>query len=359
MERDTYWTKTSNATAIDPFGNFFPSQRNLAHELIASNQLTIHVHNLPTDGRPANFTGAIGQFTVTGTAQPQSVAVGEPVTLRFTVSGQGNFDYVRCPTLADDPTWKTYVPSAKTEYQEESHTQGTKNFEMAVIPQKTGTVPLPQASFSYFDPATKQYITTAINLPAITVTGSMTTSAATSNSGIDSATVTATPATTELLPNRIDGGNPQSSLVPAFRQMWFWVVQGALLIAIILGSLFLFFRSRAKPDDDLAGRLQRQHSMAQEEDAMGEAARRGDALAFFTAARHAVQLQLGERWRVKPEALTLAEIRQRDPQLAQAVEPLFIQADEIIYSGGTGNGLDLAHWERHVRELLQSQLQTV
>ena len=88
---------------------------------------------------------------------------------------------------------------------------------------------------------------------------------------------------------------------------------------------------------------------------MSDAVARGDAHAFFLAARHAVQLQLGAQWRVKPEALTLAEIRQRDPHLAETLEPLFAQADEIIYSGRASGELDLAQWERHVKELLQPQ----
>ncbi len=89
---------------------------------------------------------------------------------------------------------------------------------------------------------------------------------------------------------------------------------------------------------------------------MREAARRGDAPAFFIAARHAIQLHLGAQWRLRPESITLAEVRERDPQLAAALEPIFAQADEIIYAGGTAEELDLAQWEIRVRESLQ-QLQ--
>jgi hypothetical protein len=354
MERDSYWAKGPAQTTIDPFTNFFPGRPKLAHESIPSNQFTVHVHLLPTDGRPASFTGAIGQFIVTGTAQPESVAVGEPVTLHFSVSGQGNFDYVRCPALAADPAWKTYVPSAKVEYQEESHTQGVKNFEMAVIPQKGGTLPLPQATFSYFDPTSKQYVSIPVNLPAITVTGSPSTASNPAAANADSTSATAATATTGFLPNRADSGSTQTNLIPIYRQSWFWIVQGGLLALLIIGAVVLILRSCSKPDNDLAERQQRQQTLTREEDAMSEAVRNGDAMAFFVAARHAIQLQLGTQWRVKPESLTLAEIRQRDPQLAQTLEPLFAQADEIIYSGGTGLNLDLAHWERHVRELLQT-----
>jgi hypothetical protein len=88
---------------------------------------------------------------------------------------------------------------------------------------------------------------------------------------------------------------------------------------------------------------------------MTEAARAGDAVAFFTAARHSIQLQLAAQWNVNPESLTLGEIRDRDPHLAETLQPLFTQADEVIYSGRTDSHLDLAEWERAVRELLQPQ----
>src|SRR5260221_10308756 len=171
MERATRWVKSTTTTSLGPFGNFNISRPVLAHEWILTNPLTVNVHALPKEGRPAHFTGAIGQFKVTGSAQPQSVAVGEPVTLHFTVSGEGNFDYVKCPDLADDPAWKSYVPASKTDYQDDSRTQAAKTFEQAVIPQKNGAVPLPQATFGYFDPTTKQYVAVPIALPAITVTG--------------------------------------------------------------------------------------------------------------------------------------------------------------------------------------------
>jgi hypothetical protein len=357
MERDTYWRKSSPNS--DPYTNFFPSRENLAHEPVPSNATVIHVHELPTEGRPTNFSGAIGQFTVTGGAQPLTVAVGEPVTLHFTVSGQGNFDYVRCPTLADDPAWKAYVPSSKVAYQDESHVQGSKSFEMAIIPKKGGTLPLTQASFSYFDPNTKKYVTVPVDLPPITVTGSAPAAVTPTGTTADASTVAVASGTDSLRPNRIDPGSLRSSFKPLYWQPWFWAVQGGLLCLVVLAGLFLFLRSRKKPDTGLSERLARQQALDHEVDAMSNAVTNKDALAFFLAARHAIQLQLSNEWKVKPETLTLAEIRLRDPELAQSLEPLFVQTDEVVYSGGTAKGIDLPQWGRHVSELLQSKGHTV
>jgi len=358
MVRDTYWVKSITGNGNGFFGGFFSRRANLAHLPITSNELIMHVHPLPEVGQPPHFSGAIGQFQVTGDAQPASVAVGEPVTLYFSVSGEGNFDYVRCPVLPDNPAWKAYVPSSKTNYRDESRTHAIKTFEQSVIPQKNGKVQIPPATFSYFDPTTKQYVTLPIPLPEITVTGSSIPLASTSPAagGTDSATATPLSKTDELVPNRLEIGSTQMNLTPVYRQTWFWVAQGGLISLPLLGALILFLCFRATPDNSRAERALRQRSLHQEEDAMAEAVRCGDALAFFVAARHAIQLQLGAQWKLSPEALTLGEIRGRDPHLAETLEPLFKQADEVIYSGQASPGLDLAQWEHLVREeLLQPQ----
>jgi len=360
LERDTYWVKSSNYNNLDPFYSGSNNRgQNLAHEMITSNRLVVHVHPLPEQGRPAHFSGAIGQFKVTGDAIPTSVSAGEPVELNFSVSGIGNFDYVRCPVMPDDPAWKVYVATPKTHYFEadKSRTHAVKTFEQSVIPQRSGDVPLQAATFSYFDPAIKQYVSVPIPLPAITVTGSPMASASAAPENPDEAPTiaSATPNNLDLLPNRLEIGEAFADLTPAYRKAWFWQIQAGLLGLALLGALFVILRPRAKEDAGRAERARLHSSQQQEEHAMTEAVQRKDPLAFFTAARHALQLQLGSQWHVPPEALTLGEIRRRDPQLAEKLGPLFAQADEVIYSGRMNSQIDLAHWNKAVREMLQPQ----
>ena len=358
MQRDTYWVKSLAAADTSIFGNFFNRRANLAHEMIDSNLLTMHIMPLPEEGRPEHFTGAIGQFQVTGDAAPASVAVGEPVRLHFTVSGEGNFDYVRSPALTSDPAWKTYVPTSKTNFVDESHAHAMKSFDQSAIPQKGGVLPLPEASFSYFDPVAKSFVTVPIKLPDIVVTGSATTAATTTTAGDSgSAEAFATPEAMGLLPNRVEIGSPSFDVTPAFRHAWFWGVQALLLALPVAGAIVALLQWRsARARAARTAVALRTNSLRQEQDAMTEAVRQGDARAFFLAARHAVQLQLGARWNVAPEALTLREIALRDPQLAESLEPLFRQADEVIYSGRASAAIDLAPWEKRVRtELLQPQ----
>ena len=357
MERDTYWVKSYTNTNVNTFfGNMFGRRPNLAHEMITSNNLTMHIQPLPTEGRPDHFTGAIGHFKVTGEAGPDAVDLGEPVALRFTIRGDGNFDYVRCPALADDPGWKAYAPRSGTNYLEETHTNAVKTFEQSVIPRKRGNVPLPAASFSYFDPTTKQYVTVPIPLPDIVVTGTAPVAEPTPDAGTETVSIPVAPATAAFQPNRLELGSLQMSLIPTYRHPWFWAVETTFIALPIVAALMLLFLPRRAADDGLAQRELRRRNVRAEEDAMGEAVRRNDPLAFFTAARHAIQLQLGAHWSQTPESITIREIGRRDPELAERLAPFFAQADEVIYSGRATAGVDLAQWEQRVRaEFLQPQ----
>ena len=361
MERDTYWAKPSQSMFNDPLGQIFGMRRELAHANIPSHPLTIHVHDLPAEGRPADFSGAIGQFKAAGNASPLTVEVGDPVYLSYNVSGEGNFDSVRCPSLTPSSDWKTYVPSSKIEYTDESHTQGSKTFREAIIPKTNGTLALNQATFSYFDPTTKQYATLTIPLPAITVTGAPAPAApitAMADQPVSATTTMPVPADSAgFAPNRLDFGVLRTDLQPAYRQSWFWILQGILLAALLVSALALFLIGRRRRDDTAALKVVRRRSLQELDAAMHDAVQRNDAPAFFSAARQAVLLQWGAQHNLRPEMVTPAIIAERDPERAERLAPLFAQADEVIYSGLSAGNLDLADWERHVREEL-APLQT-
>jgi hypothetical protein len=358
MERDTYWMKDSQSVFADPLGNFFGARSNLAHGNVAGNNLIFHVHSLPEEGRPADFTGAIGQFKTTGNASPVTVNVGDPAYLDFNISGEGNFDSVRCPVLATDPAWKSYTPSSQIHYADESHTQGDKTFHQAIIPRQNGTLPLPAASFSYFDPTAKKYVTIPIPLPPITVTGTPLPAATTAVSGPTTAasSPTAPSSSSDLAPNRLELGALRAGLEPAYRQPWFLFSQGALLFFTLLATGALFLQTRLRPDPRRIESARRLRSLHELEEAMSAAVAAGDASAFFSAARQAVQLRWSSELGLAPERVTAAEIGAREPRLAETAVTLFQQADEVIYSGRGPAPLDLTEWERCVREdLLQAQ----
>ena len=152
---------------FDMFGqNFAPAQ-----ELtVSAPVLEIQVKPLPVEGRPKDFSGAIGKFEFAATGTPERVKLGEPVSMKLTIKGSGNFDRIGQPPLAEPDGWTTY--SAKQDFQggESAGTEGVKTFELPVTPTARKTT-MPVFAFSYFDPEAAKYVTLHSAAVPLTVEG--------------------------------------------------------------------------------------------------------------------------------------------------------------------------------------------
>ena len=120
----------------------------------------INVRALPEDGRPADFTGAIGKFSLEGTtAEPDVLNVGEPCTMILKIVGVGNFSRISPPIVDGGGDWKTY--KFKTSFADESNglgNIGVKTFECTVVPNKPDLKFAPKILFNYFDPESGKYV---------------------------------------------------------------------------------------------------------------------------------------------------------------------------------------------------------
>ena len=169
----------------------------------------------------------------TGNARPSSVDVGEPVTSDFNVSGEGNFDYVRCPALAADPAWKSLHALLPDSLRGRIAHPGRQDFRPGGHSrEKNGNLPLPAASFSYFDPTAKKYVTIPIPLPTISVTGTPLPAPVLAASGPAAAASAPTSSSSNLAPNRLEPGVLRAGLEPAYRQPWFWFSQGGFFSSV-------------------------------------------------------------------------------------------------------------------------------
>jgi hypothetical protein len=126
---------------------------------ITNDPVTLEVKPLPSEGRPDDFAGAVGDFTLETSASPQKAASGEPVVLNAVVSGQGNFEAMGAPALVDPEGWRTYEPAE--DFQPSAtdpiglHGQITYQFTLLALDDQTAT---PAVRFPYFDPKQKRYV---------------------------------------------------------------------------------------------------------------------------------------------------------------------------------------------------------
>lgn len=137
----------------DFFGGFFEtySTRSVTLE---SDALAVKVLPLPEAGKPEGFTGAVGRFGFEATVSPREVRVGDPITVRITVFGEGNLKMVKMPSFPEGgkKLFKSYDPQISEE-------DGKKIFEQVVIPKTDKIESVSSIRLSYFDPQKKQYQT--------------------------------------------------------------------------------------------------------------------------------------------------------------------------------------------------------
>lgn len=146
---------TANVVVVLP-GGFFGEQRQIT---LATEAANVQARPLPEENKPANFTGAVGSFTMNATAGPTAVTVGDPVTVRVQISGRGSLDALTLPAQEAWQNFKTYPPTSKLETSDQFGFQGVKTFEQIVSPQNTDVHELPPLTFAFFNPEDGQYHT--------------------------------------------------------------------------------------------------------------------------------------------------------------------------------------------------------
>jgi hypothetical protein len=112
----------------DPFFRQFFNQGEQKQVTLATEPVSVESLPLPEQNKPANFTGAIGNFTMTATAGPTNVTVGDPITVRVQISGSGALDALTLPAQDAWRDFKTYPPTSKLDTSDQFGFQGHKNF---------------------------------------------------------------------------------------------------------------------------------------------------------------------------------------------------------------------------------------
>ena len=326
----------------DFFNGFFQNIREESVKLTNPN-LKIRVLPLPKMGRPIDFAGAVGRFKLSAAASPRKTMVGDPITVKMTINGTGNFDRVSPPTLNMDEGWKTYRPSESFKPLNGSGNTGEKFFEQAVIPMNRSIKTIPPVTFSYFDTEKEKYITLktkAIPLTLIPAAREQAeTSVAAKPRGNDNESENPVPTgevnsgNKNLAPIQVAMGPTVKSLSPLVENPWFLGAQGFPVGAFFLG---LFFSRRQKKQLNNPGLMRKKEvrqKVNQSIRKMDRAITAHDVPEFFNACRAASQERLGEIWGQAPHSITLAEIKNRLGGNGEGMAKVFENADAAAYSG--------------------------
>ncbi|MBQ0076642.1 MAG: protein BatD [Bacteroidales bacterium] len=148
------------------FDDFFGTYENVSRSLPAP-AVTIHVKPLPA-GKPAGFSGAVGQFSITPSISTTDIQANEAVTLSLNIRGTGNMKLIKTPSVDWPEGFEPYDPKVTNNFKpSNSGFTGNKNIEYLAIPRAAGDYTIPEVSFSYFDIQEGKYKT--LSTPAYTL----------------------------------------------------------------------------------------------------------------------------------------------------------------------------------------------
>lgn len=330
----------------DPFfGNMFDNTPMIQKEVtLKSDDHEIEIRPLPAEGKPAGFTGAVGDFKFEIAEIPGAWKTGEPQQITSRLSGSGNFALMKAPELTPTDAWKSYPGKDQFRASDETSFSGNKVFQFSAVPRKGGDQDV-SLSFSYFDPEAEAYRTIASPVQKIRVTGE----------DIEDEKPAAAPAvkepekkkTGELVAQRREP-SPAASLVPLVSRRAFKEMLGTSAGLGLLGVMLAVVRRRRSDPQRMA-----RTALAQDtREALDKAGAARDVPAFFAAARLAIQRQLGALWNQPPLAITTAEVHARLTE-DSPVARFFREADLHEYSR-QGSGEVLPQWRALLDEALAS-----
>ncbi len=286
----------------------------------------IEILPLPKDGRPADFSGAVGKFTMDASVSPKKASAGEPVTLKVSVAGQGNFEGMGAPVLTGDEGWRTYPPSDKFQSTDAVGFTGQKVYEFPLIARQDQTR-TPGVQFSFFDPSSEKFVVlTQDPLEVNAKAGGASPVAATTPYAAqgDKPAPTPGPSATPDITAMAGGSSSWTALI---LRKEFLIANASLAAAWLAISLILAIRgfTRSRAGLEMARRKHLKDSFAALKDA--------DPADFYQKARDYVVLRVsgGED---DLAALAGIESSQMSPELKQSLLQIIERHGESKYAAG-------------------------
>ena len=126
---------------------------------VTPNDLVVDVKSLPVP-QPADFSGGVGQFSISSSLANASLKTNQPASIVYTVKGSGNLKYIKLPDLNNiyPKQLEVFTPTTDVDAASKGSTvSGSVRFDYSFTPLETGRYEIPAVSLVYFNPATGRY----------------------------------------------------------------------------------------------------------------------------------------------------------------------------------------------------------
>ena len=146
--------------SVDPFEAIFNGGSGYVElkKEIEAPGLTLQVDPLPA--RPENFSGGVGNFTISAQLNKKEAKTGEPLNLRIVVSGSGNLKLLKAPIVNFPKSFDKYdVKVTDKTYLTTNGIEGNMIYDFLAVPQQIGKYDIPPTEFVFYDTKKQQYHT--------------------------------------------------------------------------------------------------------------------------------------------------------------------------------------------------------
>lgn len=150
-----------NRRSIDPFEMMFNGFSGYVEvkKLLKTKSLSLEVEKLPF-GKPADYSGGVGDFSITSTISDTKLKTNSEFTLKVIVKGTGNMRLIGNPQLELPTEFESYDPVIENKFNLTANGfKGEKVYEYLITPKASGTYTIPSAHLSFFNTSTGSYET--------------------------------------------------------------------------------------------------------------------------------------------------------------------------------------------------------
>lgn len=306
---------------------------------LVSKDEEIEVRDLPEEGRPEKFRGAVGDFRFGGVEIPSEWRTGEPQTIEAEIEGSGNFALLEAPVPSPGEDWKTYQAKSQFTGGDEASFSGSKQFEFSAVTRKNGSREM-ALELEFFDPESGSYKTVTSAPREIRVEGN---DLVFEEEAVpqDTAAIDAT----EMVGQK-DAPERTRGLAPFHERPGFKGVLGLSVALCLLGFGMGLARVR-RNDPTRAARVLMAGKILSAEERMKQARSAGEVGGYFSAARESLRLRIAEIFDTPAEGITLVEVKRYFDGNSETVR-FFREADFREY-GGTPAEMEWEAWETSYR----------
>jgi len=150
-------TTVTADVAVARSNSFFGSQFRYKRFMVKSGPVELTVLPLPNEGKPVQFYGLVGQYTIDASATPTEISVGDPITLTIKIGGGSYLKPIHWPALEQVPELAANfkIPSQKAS---PTIAGGFKVFTQTIRANNDNVTEIPSIPLTFFDAERRKYV---------------------------------------------------------------------------------------------------------------------------------------------------------------------------------------------------------